>query len=366
MKIRIIEDVTIQPVLFNGTLAYNRPARLYLTALKAAKEKPGITRAQLCEVLAVPMPWINRLVTPLVEARYLSETANGIRLTPKGAKMDEDLPIELREGDFLALTLEKPIHEHRVIACMCGRDIWIHDRRLSSGVKMTALEGQSFSASGKATQEVLKGERPDIQTEDLRAGTILRVNEKHGIPLGEIDGQIVSENGGCELRINERYSASKSVQFDIRCRLPVDPWHPNLQKMADTAIMIANGFPPGTANPVADRILKYFQSMDESERQSGRGNISVALRDDLRCEVSDLPIHPKTVMDFNQWAIWRVRQRINRHLSQQAFHELLEAESSATPGYSEHGLLRPDVLLRHLTPKQRMYLSASQDWVPLP
>jgi hypothetical protein len=366
MKIRIIEDVTVQPVLFNGTLGYNRSALLYLTALKAAKEKPGITRTQLCELLAVPMPWINRLVTPLVEARHLSETANGIRLTPKGAKMDENLPIDLREGDFLALTLDKPIYEHKVIACVGGREIWIQDRRLSDGVKMTMLEGQSFSASGKATHETRKGEKTDIQTEDLRAGTILKVNDELGILLSKIDGHIVSENGVCELRINENYSASKSVQFDIRCRLPLDPCHPNIQQMADTAIASANGFPPGAANPLTDRILKRFKSMDESERQSGRGSISVALRGGLRCEVSDLPIHPKTVMDFNEWAIWRIRQRINRHFSQQAFYELLEAESRATPGYSEHGLLRQDVLKPHLTPKQRMYLAASQDWAPLP
>lgn len=367
MKVRIIEDVPIQPVLFNGTIGHNRPAPLYQTALVAARERPGVTRDELCKTLAVPMPWVNRLVSPLVAARYLTETANGIRLTPKGSRADNSLPIDLREGDFLALVCEEPIGGHHVIACMQASEIRVASNWLRASRDFDRLTGQSFSAAGTVKHEVSKGGEIHRINDDLRAGSILEINDSLGLPMKRIRGQIITEDGASALCIRERYMATNEVTLELNCRLPIDLHHQDADKLAAKALWSHNT-QTATASDSAsgDRLLRTFESISEEARASARGDVELELERGLRCEIKDIPLYPRAMADYQLWAAWRIRQRITGHLSHQAFLELFESEAASTPGSDKYSPAKLEVVERQLTPKQRMYLGASQDWLPLP
>lgn len=362
MHITIGQKANVHLFLFNGAVAYNRPAPLYRAVLLAAFERPGITRDELSELLAIPMPWVHRLCEPLIESGLISQVDGRIELTPSGAKMPNTLPVERREGDFLALVLEEPIDGHILLGCVSASDLRIGEDALDDMVEMPGLTGHSFESSGDVEVNITTKEEPRVH--EMRGGSLLSILEGRVLEYGNVEGLIVTHDGASTFLIDKKkISHSRNVSLTISCTLPISIYHKNAEILAAEAFRIHNQerhLPEDARRK--DCLLRTFASLSEDERRLGRGDYICSVDDITVCKLVDAPVYPKTPQDYQTWAAWRVRQRISRHLSKESFSQLADEESAKVPGHAEHGPFRIEALLSQLTPKQKMYMSAASDW----
>lgn len=366
MQIQIGQKASVLLYLFSGTVAYNRPAPLYKSVLLAVSEKPGITREELCDLLAIPMPWISRLCEPLLKSGLLVEDNQRLLLTPTGAQNRPELPVEQREGDFLALVLEEPIDGKVLLACVSAADLRIGSERRDDMEHVPGLRGLCFDATGTIQYEINTREGKKIAPHELRGGSLHEVLNGCVLELGHIEGLIITAEGKSALGVFKKIVPHDRDVIHIDCNLPITLYHTNAEELARESILRHNQekhLPAQSRNTKA--IRKTFASLDEAEKRNAKGSLTTVFSDTLVCILHEVPIYPRTKMDFELWAAWRIRQLIDRHLTDEAYEQIVAKESSVLPGHSEFGQAAPDKVRQQLTPKQKMYLVAARDW-PLP
>lgn len=367
MKVRVTEKVCVDLIMFNGKVGMDRPAPLYQCVVIAAREEPGITRAQLGKLFSIPPAWIQSLCNPLLEAKYITETENGIRLTPKGRKATTELPILQQSGDWMAAVLCNPIDDVHVLTCFEASP-WRIDHQLVRRDKLNEkLSGVSFNAGGNAKiVEHRKTPAEDKKHErTLSGGTILSVDDELCAPLGQTHAEIVTINDVSTLSLKfENKAPEQSIVLDCECRIGL--YHKNLDEMAEEAIRASNrAYAKGTSSTRSSHLLRAFNDMSNNERHSAQGDVHHAVNSLVSCTVSEVPIYPADKMSYLSWVAWKVAKCIDRHISEESYHELVQKESAKVPGHDQYGSLTIDAAFKLLSKKQKMYLSASKDWAPL-
>lgn len=364
MKVRVIEQVPVDFVLFNGKVGMNRSAPLYQSVLVAARDEPGITRTQLGKLFSIPPPWIQRLCGPLLEAKYITETENGIRLTTKGREATSELPVMEQSGDWMAAVLREPVDGIKVITCFEAAPWRIGDKEIMADNLAERLLGESFNAGGEAKMQshshTPENDREHVRK--LRGGTILAMDDERHSQLGEATAQIATEGDASRLTLNFD-TASRAQSMDIRCECKIDLYHKGLDALAAQTIRWANRIYPRSEPSIhATHLLRSFDDMSEAERESALGSAQHDVGGGVTCIVSEVPLYPANKMSYLDWAAWRVARHIDRHLSEAEYDKLVERESTLVAGHVLYGPLTKEAVLNLLRPKQQMYLSAAKDW----
>ena len=364
MKVRITESVDVHAITFNGKVGYDRPAPLSVCVLLAAEEKPGITREELSEHFAIPMPWVSRLCSPLLAAKLLTETKRGIRVTAKARKDREMLPVEEREGNFLALVLGQPIDGHTVLCCVPTDEIRVHDDDI--GDLPFDLAGESFSASGELTLATNKeGKAP--RTEKARSGTLLEVAENACVVLTKLEASILTENGRSSIVLRRDLGLTHVTNVRCEIELPVSLRFPEPEKLAVEVIRRHNVQRTTQSTKMGPNdLLRDFADLTQSELSSAKGQACGHVVGGGRCEVREVPIYPRTRMAFQEWATWMCRGLFNRHMTREQAEALARKAAASVPGNDEYGPLELDVVRGTLSPKQLSYLSSADCWPALP
>ena len=353
MKIVVEQSMSVGLYGFYGQISKYREAPLHQIFLQAVIDQPGVSLSGLVKLFGLPLPVCHHIIKPL-ELSGLLNAVSSFDDPQLFATVEQlparSLPIDLLEGDWLALIAEKPFFGHQLLGFMPATRFSFLPRELQPEPAMTKFIGQDFMSAGNYHYQ-----QDSTQAKgSFQHGRLVAANFEAVAQVATYQGTIRQDAAGSTLSLRLEEA---SLNLDLQVHL--DQVRPDLKILGLTAIHRHNQ--RHGENTATEPILrKLFATMTPTEKQTGRGAIYEEVGD-VTVKIDDLKVRPVNQHSFDAWVNYAFGQRLRSYAEAPQLADHLHASIALidAPGFTPPEL--PQIVAR-LKGKAKMYASALADW----
>ena len=353
MKIVVEQSTSVGLYGFYGQISKYREAPLHQIFLQAVIDQPGVPLSGLVKLFGLPVPVCHHIIKPLELSGLLNAVSSVedpllYATTEQAATLS--LPIDLLEGDWLALVAEKPFCGHQLLGFMPAGRCSFAPRDLQPRPAMTNLLGRDFKSIGNYRYEHDNAHAKG----SFQHGRLVAANFEAVALVDTFQGTISQDAAGSTLSLN---LAEANLNLDLHVQL--DYVRPDLKFLGLTAIHEHN-HRHGENSATEPILRKSFATMTPTEKQTGRGAIYEEVGD-VTVKIDDLKVRPVNQHSFDAWVNYAFGQRLRSYAEAPQLADHLHASIALidAPGFTPPEL--PQIVAR-LKGKAKMYASALADW----
>lgn len=356
MKIVIERELGIGLYGFFGQIAHYREAPLHQVFLQAIIDQPGITLSKLVKLFGLPAPACRQVIRPLESAgllapvRPLADPPLQATSTTAAAGV---LPVELLEGDWLALVADQPFDGQQLLGVMPAPRFNVNPRYVGPEPTFTSLQGQAFTAVGSFDYQ--QKEKPEAHAKGtFRQGLLTSINLEAVAEEGRFKGFIAQDKTGSTLTLRVDESGLK-----IDLKLHSSEVRPDIETLGLMAIRRHNGR-TGEKYGAEPVLRKTFATMSNTEKQTGRGAIYEEIAE-LRVKIDDLRVLPADQPSYDAWVGYGFAQCLQGYAQTPQLTKYLQDSIAFVDA---QGFLQPKLpqLIARLGGKSKIFAAALADW----
>ena len=356
MKIVIEREVGIGLHGFFGQIAQYREAPLHQIFLQAIINQPGLTLSKMVKLFGLPAPACRQVLRPLESAGLLAPVAlvaDPALYASAGTEAEKSLPVDLLEGDWLALIADQPFYGQQLLGVMPASRFNFHPQSVEPEPAIESLKGQAFSAVG--SYDYQQEGRADAHAKgSFRQGMLTSVNLEGVATLNRLAGLVSHDALGSTLTLRHDQPG-----FSLDLKLHSSEVRSDIESLGLMAIRRHNGRTGETygTEPV---LRKTFEAMSNAEKQTGRGAIYEEMGE-LRVKIDDLRVLPADQPSYEAWVGYGFAQRLQGYAQAP---QLLKHLQESIAFVDAQGFLKPKLpqVIERLSGKSKIYASALADW----
>jgi hypothetical protein len=356
MKIVIEREVGIGLHGFFGQIAQYREAPLHQIFLQAIIDQPGLTLSKMVKLFGLPAPACRQVLRPLESAGLLAPVAlvaDPALYASAGTEAEKSLPVDLLEGDWLALIADQPFDGQQLLGVMPASRFNFHPREVGPEPAFASLQGQAFTAVG--SYDYQQEGKPDAQAKgSFRQGMLTAINLEAVAAVARFSGIIAHDKAGSTLTLRR-----DEPRLSIDLKLHSSEVRPDIESLGLMAIKRHNGR-NGEKYGTEPVLRKTFAAMSNAEKQTGRGAIYEEMGE-LRVKIDDLRVLPADQPSYEAWVGYGFEQRLQGYAQTQQLTKYLQDSIAFVDA---HGFLKPKLpqLIERLGGKSKMFAAALADW----
>ena len=356
MKIVIEREVGIGLHGFFGQIAQYREAPLHQIFLQAIINQPGLTLSKMVKLFGLPAPACRQVLRPLEAAGLLAPVGLGANpaLSATSVTMAEkSLPVDLLEGDWLALIADQPFYGQQLLGVMPASRFNFHPQSVEPEPAIESLKGQAFSAVG--SYDYQQEGRADAHAKgSFRQGMLTSVNLEGVATLNRLAGLVSHDALGSTLTLRHDQPG-----FSLDLKLHSSEVRSDIESLGLMAIRRHNGR-TGEKYGTEPVLRKTFEAMSKAEKQTGRGAIYEEMGE-LRVKIDDLRVLPADQPSYEAWVDYGFEQRLQGYAQAP---QLLKHLQESIAFVDAQGFLKPKLpqVIERLSGKSKIYASALADW----
>ena len=356
MKIIIEREVGIGLYGFFGQIAQYREAPLHQVFLQAIINQPGITLSKLVKLFGLPAPACRQVLRPLESAGLIAPVALGADPALHASSVtvaEKSLPVDLLEGDWLALIADQPFYGQQLLGVMPASRFNFQPRAVRPEPTFEALQGQAFSAVG--SYDYQQEGRADAHAKgSFRQGMLTSINLEGVATVERFGGIIAHDNAGSTLTLR-----CDEPGLSVDLKLHSSEVRPDIESLGLLAIRRHNGR-TGEKYGTEPVLRKAFTAMSNAEKQTGRGAIYEEIGE-LRVKIADLRVLPADQPSYEAWVGYGFEQRLQGHAQTP---QLMKHLQESIAFVDAQGFLKPKLpqLIERLSGKSKMFATALADW----
>jgi hypothetical protein len=356
MKIVIEREVGIGLHGFFGQVAQYREAPLHQIFLQAIIDQPGLTLSKMVKLFGLPAPACRQVLRPLESAGLLAPVAlvaDPALYPSAGTEAEKSLPVDLLEGDWLALIADQPFYGQQLLGVMPASRFNFQPRVVRPEPAFEALQGQAFSAVG--SYDYQQEGRADAHAKgSFRHGMLTAVNLEVVATLDRLSGLVSHDTLGSTLTLRHDQPG-----FSLDLKLHSSEVRSDIESLGLMAIRRHNGR-TGEKYGTEPVLRKTFAGMSNAEKQTGRGAIYEEMGE-LRVKIDDLRVLPADQPSYEAWVDYGFEQRLQGYAQAP---QLLKHLQESIAFVDAQGFLKPKLpqVIERLSGKSKIYASALADW----
>lgn len=356
MKIIIEREVGIGLYGFFGQIAQYREAPLHQVFLQAIIDQPGITLSKLVKLFGLPAPACRQVLRPLESAGILAPVAlvaDPALYAPSVPTAEKSLPVDLLEGDWLALIADQPFYGQQLLGVMPASRYNFHYQSVRPEPAIESLKGQAFSAVGSYNYRQ-EGRADAHANGSFRQGMLTSVNLEGVATINRLSGLVSHDALGSTLTLRHD---QPSLSIDLK--LHSSEVRPDIESLGLLAIRQHNGR-TGEKYGTEPVLRKAFAAMSNAEKQTGRGAIYEEIGE-LRVKIDDLRVLPADQPSYEAWVGYGFEQRLQGYAQTP---QLMKHLQESIAFVDAQGFLKPKLpqLIERLSGKSKMFATALADW----
>ena len=356
MKIVIEREVGIGLHGFFGQIAQYREAPLHQIFLQAIIDQPGLTLSKMVKLFGLPAPACRQVLRPLESAGLLAPVAlvaDPALYASAGTEAEKSLPVDLLEGDWLALIADQPFYGQQLLGVMPASRFNFHPQSVEPEPAIESLKGQAFSAVG--SYDYQQEGRADAHAKgSFRQGMLTSVNLEGVATLNRLAGLVSHDALGSTLTLRHDQPG-----FSLDLKLHSSEVRSDIESLGLMAIRRHNGR-TGEKYGTEPVLRKTFEAMSNAEKQTGRGAIYEEMGE-LRVKIDDLRVLPADQPSDEAWVGYGFAQRLQGYAQAP---QLLKHLQESIAFVDAQGFLKPKLpqVIERLSGKSKIYASALADW----
>ena len=356
MKIVIEREVGIGLHGFFGQIAQYREAPLHQIFLQAIIDQPGLTLSKMVKLFGLPAPACRQVLRPLESAGLLAPVAlvaDPALYASAGTEAEKSLPVDLLEGDWLALIANQPFYGQQLLGVMPASRFNFHPQSVEPEPAIESLKGQAFSAVG--SYDYQQEGRADAHAKgSFRQGMLTSVNLEGVATLNRLAGLVSHDALGSTLTLRHDQPG-----FSLDLKLHSSEVRSDIESLGLMAIRRHNGR-TGEKYGTEPVLRKTFEAMSNAEKQTGRGAIYEEMGE-LRVKIDDLRVLPADQPSYEAWVGYGFEQRLQGYAQAP---QLLKHLQESIAFVDAQGFLKPKLpqVIERLSGKSKIYASALADW----
>ena len=356
MKIVIEREVGIGLHGFFGQIAQYREAPLHQIFLQAIIDQPGLTLSKMVKLFGLPAPACRQVLRPLESAGLLAPVAlvaDPALYASAGTEAEKSLPVDLLEGDWLALIADQPFYGQQLLGVMPASRFNFHPQSVEPEPAIESLKGQAFSAVG--SYDYQQEGRADAHAKgSFRQGMLTSVNLEGVATLNRLAGLVSHDALGSTLTLRHDQPG-----FSLDLKLHSSEVRSDIESLGLMAIRRHNGR-TGEKYGTEPVLRKNFEAMSNAEKQTGRGAIYEEMGE-LRVKIDDLRVLPADQPSYEAWVGYGFEQRLQGYAQAP---QLLKHLQESIAFVDAQGFLKPKLpqVIERLSGKSKIYASALADW----
>ena len=356
MKIVIEREVGIGLHGFFGQIAQYREAPLHQIFLQAIIDQPGLTLSKMVKLFGLPAPACRQVLRPLESAGLLAPVAlvaDPALYASAGTEAEKSLPVDLLEGDWLALIADQPFYGQQLLGVMPASRFNFHPQSVEPEPAIESLKGQAFSAVG--SYDYQQEGRADAHAKgSFRQGMLTSVNLEGVATLNRLAGLVSHDALGSTLTLRHDQPG-----FSLDLKLHSSEVRSDIESLGLMAIRRHNGR-TGEKYGTEPVLRKTFEAMSNAEKQTGRGAIYEEMGE-LRVKIDDLRVLPADQPSYEAWVGYGFAQRLQGYAQAP---QLLKHLQESIAFVDAQGFLKPKLpqVIERLSGKSKIYASALADW----
>jgi hypothetical protein len=356
MKIVIEREVGIGLHGFFGQIAQYREAPLHQIFLQAIIDQPGLTLSKMVKLFGLPAPACRQVLRPLESAGLLAPVAlvaDPALYASAGTEAEKSLPVDLLEGDWLALIADQPFYGQQLLGVMPASRFNFHPQSVEPEPAIETLKGQAFSAVG--SYDYQQEGRADAHAKgSFRQGMLTSVNLEGVATLNRLAGLVSHDALGSTLTLRHDQPG-----FSLDLKLHSSEVRSDIESLGLMAIRRHNGR-TGEKYGTEPVLRKTFEAMSNAEKQTGRGAIYEEMGE-LRVKIDDLRVLPADQPSYEAWVGYGFEQRLQGYAQAP---QLLKHLQESIAFVDAQGFLKPKLpqVIERLSGKSKIYASALADW----
>jgi len=356
MKIVIEREVGIGLHGFFGQIAQYREAPLHQIFLQAIINQPGLTLSKMVKLFGLPAPACRQVLRPLESAGLLAPVAlvaDPALYASAGTEAEKSLPVDLLEGDWLALIADQPFYGQQLLGVMPASRFNFHPQSVEPEPAIESLKGQAFSAVG--SYDYQQEGRADAHAKgSFRQGMLTSVNLEGVATLNRLAGLVSHDALGSTLTLRHDQPG-----FSLDLKLHSSEVRSDIESLGLMAIRRHNGR-TGEKYGTEPVLRKTFEAMSKAEKQTGRGAIYEEMGE-LRVKIDDLRVLPADQPSYEAWVGYGFEQRLQGYAQAP---QLLKHLQESIAFVDAQGFLKPKLpqVIERLSGKSKIYASALADW----
>lgn len=356
MKIIIEREIGIGLYGFFGQIAQYREAPLHQIFLQAIIDQPGLTLSKLVKLFGLPAPACRQVLRPLEAAGLLAPVglgANPALAATSVAMAEKSLPVDLLEGDWLALIADQPFDGQQLLGVMPASRFNFHPRSLGPEPAFASLRGQAFTAVGSFDYQQ-EGKADAHAKGSFRQGMLTAINLEAVADVARFSGIIAHDKAGSTLTLR-----CDEPGLSIDLKLHSSEVRPDIESLGLMAIKRQNGR-TGEKYGTEPVLRKTFAAMSNVEKQTGRGAIYEEMGE-LRVKIDDLRVLPADQPSYEAWVGYGFEQRLQGYAQTPQLTKYLQDSIAFVDA---QGFLKPKLpqLIARLGGKSKMFAAALADW----
>jgi hypothetical protein len=359
MKIVIEREVGIGLYGFFGQIAQYREAPLHQIFLQAIIDQPGLTLSKMVKLFGLPAPACRQVLRPLESAGLLAPVAlvaDPALYASAGTEAEKSLPVDLLEGDWLALIADQPFYGQQLLGVMPASRFNFQPRVVRPEPAIESLKGQAFSAVGSyAYKQEGRTEGREVSEKGVfRQGMLTAVNLEVVATLDRLSGLVSHDTLGSTLTLRHD---QPGLSLDLK--LHSSEVRSDIESLGLMAIRRHNGR-TGEKYGTEPVLRKTFAGMSNAEKQTGRGAIYEEMGE-LRVKIDDLRVLPADQPSYEAWVDYGFEQRLQGYAQAP---QLLKHLQESIAFVDAQGFLKPKLpqVIERLSGKSKIYASALADW----
>ena len=356
MKIVIEREVGIGLHGFFGQIAQYREAPLHQIFLQAIINQPGLTLSKMVKLFGLPAPACRQVLRPLESAGLLAPVAlvaDPALYASAGTEAEKSLPVDLLEGDWLALIADQPFYGQRLLGVMPASRFNFHHQSVGPEPAIESLKGQAFSAVG--SYDYQQEGRADAHAKgSFRQSMLTSVNLEGVATLDRLSGLVSHDALGSTLTLRHDQPG-----FSLDLKLRSSEVRSDIESLGLMAIRRHNGR-TGEKYGTEPVLRKTFEAMSNAEKQTGRGAIYEEMGE-LRVKIDDLRVLPADQPSYEAWVDYGFEQRLQGYAQSP---QLIKHLQESIAFVDAQGFLKPKLpqVIERLSGKSKIYASALADW----
>jgi hypothetical protein len=356
MKIVIEREVGIGLHGFFGQIAQYREAPLHQIFLQAIINQPGLTLSKMVKLFGLPAPACRQVLRPLESASLLAPVAlvaDPALYASAGTEAEKSLPVDLLEGDWLALIADQPFYGQKLLGVMPASRFNFQPRVVRPEPDFEALQSQAFSAVG--SYDYQQEGRADAHAKgSFRQGMLTSVNLEGVATLDRLSGLVSHDTLGSTLTLRHDQPG-----LSVDLKLHSSEVRPDIDSLGLMAIRRHNGR-TGEKYGTEPVLRKTFEAMSNTEKQTGRGAIYEEMGE-LRVKIDDLRVLPADQPSYEAWVDYGFEQRLQGYAQSP---QLIKHLQESIAFVDAQGFLKPKLpqAIERLSGKSKIYASALADW----
>lgn len=359
MKIVIEREAGICLYGFFGQIAQYREAPLHQVFLQAIIDQPGITLSKLVKLFGLPAPACRQVLRPLESAGLLAPVApvaDPALYASSVTIAEKSLPVDLLEGDWLALVANQPFYGQQLLGVMPASRFNFQPRVVRAEPAFESLQGQAFTAVGSYRyQQEGRNEGQSVrEAGSFRQGMLTSVNLEKVATMERFAGIIAHDNAGSTLTLR-----CDEPGLSVDLKLHSSEVRSDIDELGLMAIKRHNGR-SGEKYGTEPVLRKTFEAMSKAEKQTGRGAIYEEMGE-LRVKIDDLRVLPADQPSYEAWVGYGFEQRLQGYAQAP---QLLKHLQESIAFVDAQGFLKPKLpqVIERLSGKSKIYASALADW----